>query len=980
MRIASSPPIRRPAQPSGGKLRPVPAARTWLGLVLWLAVVGLGLPSLASAAGRGLVDLGPADDPFANCAPIAREGPERWASYRCILGVGRRFAKLDEAAAALDAILAENPTDGAALSMRSSVAIARAEPNFIDWLRRATAALDAEGDTKRATYARLLLADYLLEDDPLETEQLLNRAIKDAKDSGDPNSLAATTMVWSRLTIRGGGDLAEVEHALDDLHQQVMQSKDHTTRTEYLAVRSSLAFETGRDDEVVAANLERLRLAREIGDATGEAKTFSALVHALSNDPEQAQRVLGMSISHAATWNLELARRAESPWQEMNAESLLAALHMGSEEQRLARCREIALRVGNDVDDAYCLSTRAFFRLPHDPEAAFRDIDEAIEKVQTEAFASLTFGFQRLVMLWRTAPREEALAASLRYLDVLDHRLDNQRHSLTRARVRANYQPLYFWLADSVLESAEPGPTDRDIDLYLTIIERLRAREIMLALDARPQGVAPDDPRRLAHTAASQSVSDVQRQLLDYELDDAAREELMVQLRHAEGVERSAWSALVGADPALARAERSPPPPLAELQHWLRDDEAILSFQLGVSLATPDPTTSDTRSRVAVITRDTVELLDLPPRDEIEPLVDLFGGLFEARDGSDRTPAAGLYRALLAEALEGLPAEVEHLMLLPDGPLHRLAFAALRPSPDAPPLVERYRISEIPSLGLWLRLRRSDPREHRNAALVLADPSLLARNDVAAPATARALSSAESFGRLPHAREEGEALVRRVGAGSELRVGDAATEAGLKAGDVEHFTILHLASHAVLDERFPERSAVLLAPGGPQEDGLLQSREIARLDLHGTLVVLASCRSASGTVVGGEGPVGLSHAFFQAGARVVVASLWRLRDDDAAEFFAGFYRHLGEGSSVAEAVRATQQERRKAGAPAAAWAGIVVLGDGELVPLPDRGVAASLGWWSLGLVLLLALGLGSFSGLRSGRSRTRAARPRPPSP
>ena len=52
-------------------------------------------------------------------------------------------------------------------------------------------------------------------------------------------------------------------------------------------------------------------------------------------------------------------------------------------------------------------------------------------------------------------------------------------------------------------------------------------------------------------------------------------------------------------------------------------------------------------------------------------------------------PAAGLYRDLLAEALDELPETVRQLVIVPDGPLHRLPFAALRPAADAPPLVDR---------------------------------------------------------------------------------------------------------------------------------------------------------------------------------------------------------------------------------------------------------------------------------------------------
>ena len=45
-----------------------------------------------------------------------------------------------------------------------------------------------------------------------------------------------------------------------------------------------------------------------------------------------------------------------------------------------------------------------------------------------------------------------------------------------------------------------------------------------------------------------------------------------------------------------------------------------------------------------------------------------------------------------------------------------------------------------------------------------------------------------------------------------------------------------------------DKQKILLASGGPEEDGLLQPREIAELDLKNKLVVLSACQGASGQV------------------------------------------------------------------------------------------------------------------------------------
>jgi CHAT domain-containing protein len=161
-----------------------------------------------------------------------------------------------------------------------------------------------------------------------------------------------------------------------------------------------------------------------------------------------------------------------------------------------------------------------------------------------------------------------------------------------------------------------------------------------------------------------------------------------------------------------------------------------------------------------------------------------------------------------------------------------------------------------------------------------------------------------------------------------------------------------------VDVEAPERSAVLLAPGTEREDGLLQSREISQLELDRAVVVLAACRSASGLGLRGEGVVGLGRSFFEAGAHGVVGSLWPLRDDESSALLEGFYRGLARGMSVAEAMAEARRERIRAGAATAAWAGMIVLGDGALRPLaaaPDAGRRRALATLALAAGALVAL-------------------------
>jgi hypothetical protein len=116
--------------------------------------------------------------------------------------------------------------------------------------------------------------------------------------------------------------------------------------------------------------------------------------------------------------------------------------------------------------------------------------------------------------------------------------------------------------------------------------------------------------------------------------------------------------------------------------------------------------------------------------------------------------------------------------------------------------------------------------------------------------------------------------------------------------------------------------------------------------------------------------IGLGRAFFRAGSPAVVGSLWPLRDDEAAGLFAAFYRSLRGGAGLGAALRAAQLEAIREGRPAAAWAGLVVAGDGRLAPLPAPAPAPARG----ALVALFALAAAVAAALAWRLRRARRAR------
>ena len=72
---------------------------------------------------------------------------------------------------------------------------------------------------------------------------------------------------------------------------------------------------------------------------------------------------------------------------------------------------------------------------------------------------------------------------------------------------------------------------------------------------------------------------------------------------------------------------------------------------------------------------------------------------------------------------------------------------------------------------------------------------------------------------------------------------------------------------------------------------MIGSDVIRGLRLRTPLVVMSGCKSGAGEVTPGEGLLGVTRAWQQAGARAVAATLWAT-PDHAGELWESFYKHL----------------------------------------------------------------------------------------
>lgn len=390
-------------------------------------------------------------------------------------------------------------------------------------------------------------------------------------------------------------------------------------------------------------------------------------------------------------------------------------------------------------------------------------------------------------------------------------------------------------------------------------------------------------------------------------------------------------SALADTLPARAHT-RNPPRDLSEIQQALKPEEALLDFVAGRRGET---------TTLFTVTRSAIQPQALPPADSLTPLIHHLESLLRIGDQSEALRRR-LGTMLLGEAIRRLPPEVTRLMVIPDGPLHQAPWETFL-LPDGSEVIDRYEVAILPSASVLAELRHRQ-RASSDAVVALGDPTLTGPGgDLPA---------------LPGAARE----ARAVGAGllhSEILLGPAASRPAFQLAAARRLAVLHLAVHATVDDRAPNRTGILLA-SGPDDDGVVRLPELESMSIGADLVVLSACHTTGGQLLTGEGIVGLTSAMLGAGARTVIATAWPVTDEGAERMTRMFYRELRRGVSAGDALRRAKLAIRRSGGAASEWAAWQLVGD----PALRVELIARSRWPYWVILALTALGL-----YRVGRSR-----------
>lgn len=296
---------------------------------------------------------------------------------------------------------------------------------------------------------------------------------------------------------------------------------------------------------------------------------------------------------------------------------------------------------------------------------------------------------------------------------------------------------------------------------------------------------------------------------------------------------------------------------------------------------------TDDATYLFVLTRDggkpSLKVYTIPvKRGDIYERAELFRQLLAGRGLGFREAASRLYDLLLKPAARDLEGKTS-LVVVPDTGLWNLPFQALV-NGSGRYVVEDLAVSYASSLSVLAttrELRHRPPDVGARQLLAFGNPSN-------APAAG---TSETSPGSLTEAEREVKTLGRLYGGPrSKVFSGAEATESRVKM-EAPRASVIHLASHGVLDAANPLYSHVVLA-GGEGEDGMLETWELMQMNLHADLFVLSACETARGRVGAGEGVIGMSWALFIAGVPTVVVSNWQVSSASTTELMLNFHRQL----------------------------------------------------------------------------------------
>jgi CHAT domain-containing protein len=358
--------------------------------------------------------------------------------------------------------------------------------------------------------------------------------------------------------------------------------------------------------------------------------------------------------------------------------------------------------------------------------------------------------------------------------------------------------------------------------------------------------------------------------------------------------------------------------------------------------------TGDSSTYIFLITKNSPPLF-IKANDSLSNSINHFLQFFTDKNKINNEPGAYQAAAYRLYQQTGFPTindvEVKKIIIIPDGKLNFVPFDAL---------VTSIKTEQNPQLFSYLLHQKQISYGYSVATLLKQSGYQSTSSSTGLICFAPVFTNKER-GKTPllHTMEEADAIKKETSSG-KFYVKEQATINRFK-NSIAGAGIIHVASHASAD-----------TSGGLQPlidfyDSSLYLNEIYTMHINPRLVVLSACETGIGVIDKSEGAMSLARAFYYAGAKNIITSLWSVDDKSTATLFSRFYADI-RNDDYSRALYDSKLNYIKNATPSTAspyyWAGFIHIGNQK-----QPGKSNRAAW----IIAILAMAILSFFILRKRR-------------
>jgi CHAT domain-containing protein/tetratricopeptide (TPR) repeat protein len=518
----------------------------------------------------------------------------------------------------------------------------------------------------------------------------------------------------------------------------------------------------------------------------------------------------------------------------------------------------------------------------------------------------------------------------------IDH-LESIRSSIILEELKASYLgtdkrlEAYQNTIDLLVKMSRLEPEKLYDSKAFHFLERAKARVFLERLGVFQANITRGVDRELLDEEEKlfSEISSLNSELLKPGLRPEQEKDIMDKLSQSEDRLKALKRKIRMSSPAYANLKYPQIISLEETQkHMLDSRTAFFEYSLG-----------EINSYAFVITKRNLKIFPLPSTEKIRSQVKDYLAAIADRENNDFRLGHELFKTLVSPGLDG---KFKKIIFIPDGILHYLPFETLLIQEDSRRwLIKDYKIAYAPSISSFREIIEREGARRQKAQkdlLAFGDPYFgpdEERSDAGDKLKNAPSEISSQFARLQYSGLEIEKISSLFKEQAiDVFKRNEATEEQLKKLDLMPYRILHFATHCIIDDNKPARSHIVFSVGNiSAEDEILQTREIFNLELNSDLVTLSACQTGLGQFIRGEGIVGLSRAFFHAGASSAIISLWAVHDQATSQFMGRYYHHLRSSNSIMDALQKTKLEMIDSGVLSHPyyWAAFVVTGNSDKI-------------------------------------------------